>query len=100
MIGSEEVLLKGRAHATRVYRTARDELNRLSRYHGIDAASACNLLTLQVVRRTTAGQAARTARSRGREAKGGPNADVEAMASLTLVELPGTERLAEDRAQV
>ena len=83
--GADEVELGSKAQGVRLYRAARDELRRLERYHGINAAAQCSLLTLTVVRRAL------------------PREDAAAEAgamrsSLTLVELPGSERLAEDRA--
>ena len=86
VVGADEFQLKSKAQGLRLYRAARDELHRLERYHGVNASSQCCILTLTLVRHAAA-------------KIHGPH-DTGLRSSLSLVELPGSERLAVDRAQL
>lgn len=78
----------------RTYRSARDMLHRLSRYHGVDSSSATNLMRLTLKRAGAAPSGG--AGASPRRGSGGGDSHGELRSSLTIVELPGTERLAED----
>ena len=62
------------------------------RYHGVSAATACNLLTLTLTRANDRGP--------DTEAPGAAAGGAATVSSLTLAELPGTERLAEERGHL
>jgi len=109
--GAYQVELSSKAQGLRLYRTARDELQRLERYHGVNRAASCCMLTISIVRRGMPRAAGAVLGSGllaqfsdlvfGAAGAAGVAGSEGAMQSaLTIVELPGTERLAEPRDQL
>ena len=91
VVGADEVELKSAAQGIRLYSRATDELHRLARYHGVDPTAQTTILTVSVRRRGVP----RT------DAGGAPGDLAGALhGSVTLVELPGTERLSVDRSRL
>ena len=95
VVGADEMEISSFQQGSRLYERVRDELSRLERYHNVDPATQTTLVRLTLRRRgTLAGGAA---------AAGGlaaPTLTGATVSSITVVELPGTERLAQQRERL
>ena len=100
VVGADEVEIKGASQGVRLYTRARDELHRLHRYHSVDPATQCTLIRITLHRRGVARGGAVAAAALSSQAAARAALTGEVVSSITLVELPGTERLAEDRARL
>ena len=112
--GAYQVELSSKAQGLRLYRSARDELQRLERYHGVNRAASCCMLTISIVRRGMPRAAGAVLGSGllgqfsemvfgaagAAGAVGSEGSEGAMQSALTIVELPGTERLAEPRDQL
>ena len=87
--------LNGEQMAVQLYRQGRSEISRLTRHHGMDAAAACNLLTLTLTRTPPAEPSGPLGAAPRTDASG-----VLVISSLTVVELPATERLDQERSEL
>ena len=88
--------LKSRGHALQLCRQGVASLQSLQRYHAMDASAAASLFTITLTHQPAAGDGG----AGGAGGVGGAAAADAVVSSLTLVELPGTEKLgqtAEDR---
>ena len=91
--------LKSRGHALQLCRQGVASLQSLQRYHAMDASAAASLFTITLTHQPAAGDGG-AGGAGGAGGVGGAAAADAVVSSLTLVELPGTEKLgqtAEDR---
>ena len=91
--------LKSRGHALQLCRQGVASLQSLQRYHAMDASAAASLFTITLTHQPAAGDGG-AAGAGGVGGVGGAAGADAVVSSLTLVELPGTEKLgqtAEDR---
>ena len=103
VIGADEVEveMRGMQKAVRIYRGARDQLSRLVRYHGVDQSTQCNMMTLTLYRsggprQGAAGALYAAGGPGGADGADGMDSAGELKSKLTIVELPGSEKLSQE----
>ena len=95
--GAVHGVLKGQPMAVQLVQQSAAALKNLARYHGVDASAATAVLTLTLAQSPT-NEIGATPVTRGSGKWERNPSDEEIVSTLTIVEVPGTEKLGEDRA--
>lgn len=100
VVGADTVEISGLDAGMRLYAKARDELRRLHRYHNVDPSSQTTVVRITLRRRGKLRDGALLASPAGSVAADASQLTGAVVSQITIVELPGTERLAVDRSML